>query len=400
MTKKLKVAHIVNLVTPGGVEFAYYELLGKPLPDVEHTTITLAKSIADVFVERVTQKSKGPFFAKKILGFSLPKKPEYLRAQRLKRLIEQVNPDLVVVWSKYGGIPWLPSNIPVVHYEHGTCWYDHAEDVVEKYFDKISFVICNSQATRHVLKTRWLHQRDIPIEVCLNALRPDIQMGSPRVRKLNQSLRLGIAARILPLKGVATAIATAQILKEKKIKFHLQIAGIGADLDKLKSRVVQQDLQDQVEFLGLVRDMNPFYSNIDLFLCPSVSEPFGLVCAEAQAQGCPVICSAVDGLVEAVQHNHTGFCISPTQSLEDYEKIGGGQKNIPRRVYNPHQKALVKAKAIDPKDLASAIIQLSEDPSLYNQLSQAAIEHCQKNLNYDHHFHHLISLFKTAAQQS
>jgi glycosyltransferase involved in cell wall biosynthesis len=53
------------------------------------------------------------------------------------------------------------------------------------------------------------------------------------------------------------------------------------------------------------------YSRAAVVVCPSRSEGFGVVCAEAMAHGKPVVATAVGGLKELVKHARTGLLVEP-----------------------------------------------------------------------------------------
>jgi glycosyltransferase involved in cell wall biosynthesis len=53
------------------------------------------------------------------------------------------------------------------------------------------------------------------------------------------------------------------------------------------------------------------YRRAAVVVCPSRSEGFGVVCAEAMAHGKPVVAAAVGGLKELVAHGRTGLLVSP-----------------------------------------------------------------------------------------
>ena len=53
------------------------------------------------------------------------------------------------------------------------------------------------------------------------------------------------------------------------------------------------------------------YRRAAVVVCPSRSEGFGVVCAEAMAHGKPVVATAVGGLKELVRHGTTGLLVEP-----------------------------------------------------------------------------------------
>lgn len=58
------------------------------------------------------------------------------------------------------------------------------------------------------------------------------------------------------------------------------------------------------------------YSNAEVFACPSIYEPFGIINLEAMACKTPVVASATGGIKEVVVHEETGFLVEPGNSEE------------------------------------------------------------------------------------
>jgi starch synthase len=58
------------------------------------------------------------------------------------------------------------------------------------------------------------------------------------------------------------------------------------------------------------------YSHAEMFVCPSVYEPFGIINLEAMACKAPVVASRVGGIKEVVVHGETGILVEPDQPSE------------------------------------------------------------------------------------
>ena len=67
-------------------------------------------------------------------------------------------------------------------------------------------------------------------------------------------------------------------------------------------------------------DIIPLYTHADIFICPSVYEPFGIINLEAMACGTPVVASAVGGIKEVVVPEETGLLIPiEARGVTDFE---------------------------------------------------------------------------------
>jgi starch synthase len=82
------------------------------------------------------------------------------------------------------------------------------------------------------------------------------------------------------------------------------------------------------------RQLITLYSHADVFVCPSVYEPFGIINLEAMACETPVVGAAVGGIPEIVVPGETGVLVS-------FEPEGGGSPE-PRNA-DQYSRALAKA---------------------------------------------------------
>jgi len=79
----------------------------------------------------------------------------------------------------------------------------------------------------------------------------------------------------------------------------------------LRRRITELGLQDRIHLLPGLRHDDPSlldaYQACDVFVLPSMHEPFGIVVLEAWSAGKPVIASRVGGLRSLIDHGRTGF---------------------------------------------------------------------------------------------
>ena len=97
-------------------------------------------------------------------------------------------------------------------------------------------------------------------------------------------------------------------------------AGIGAEFEELVSQ-----LQKQRKNIWWIKDMLPkpqlipLLTGADLFLCPSIYEPLGIVNLEAMACQTAVLASRVGGIPEVVEHGVTGILVDYTTDSATFE---------------------------------------------------------------------------------
>ena len=189
------------------------------------------------------------------------------------------------------------------------------------------------------------------IEVIYNGIDERFLLTPPTVENdegsRDQECKLIYVGRLCVEKGVMVILQALDLLvhEQDKQHFHLDIFGEGDEvyMRELHTFIQEKQLAALVTFHGKVSQDKLLrgYDAANIMLIPSVyKEAFGLVVAEGMARGLPVITSNTGGPAEIVTHDHDGLLIEPG----------------------------------DESALASAILQLSEDPATCSRFSQAARE--------------------------
>ena len=132
---------------------------------------------------------------------------------------------------------------------------------------------------------------------------------------------LGNAGRLVAQKGQKYLIEIAEILKKRNLKFKLLIAGEGKLLDSLKRKAVEAGVQNNIVFLGFIKDIGAFMKSIDIFILTSLWEGFGYVLVEAMAAAKPVIAFDISSNPEIIKNNETGFLIKDQEIAAFADKV-------------------------------------------------------------------------------
>ncbi len=100
---------------------------------------------------------------------------------------------------------------------------------------------------------------------------------------------------------------------------------------------------DKISFAGPVKEVAPYYQEADVFVLPSIYEPFSNACLEAMAYGLPVVTTEMNGASEDIIHGKNGFII---KEPADRETLAGSIlqsfKLDREEVYRSHQEMLVR----------------------------------------------------------
>lgn len=110
--------------------------------------------------------------------------------------------------------------------------------------------------------------------------------------------------RISIQKGVDHFIRAARRVIDVESNVVFVVSGSGDMLNQVIQQVGQLGLSEYVRFAGALwdEDRDRMYQSADLFVMPSVSEPFGLVPLEALQHGTPSVISKQSGVSEVLTH--------------------------------------------------------------------------------------------------
>lgn len=127
-------------------------------------------------------------------------------------------------------------------------------------------------------------------------------------------LRLLCAGRIVDLKGIHTAIEALPEVISRLPEYRVRLTLLGDRQDReymqrLNDQIHAKGLTGHVEFLPAIGEDQLFalFQQHDLYLFPSIYEPFSLTLIHALASGIPTIASDAGGNPEIVRQRETGM---------------------------------------------------------------------------------------------
>lgn len=257
------------------------------------------------------------------------------RVFKLKKLLRTLNPDIVHVRSR---IPaWLVYfaknglNFKVVSTVHGL----NSVNFYSKIMVMADAIICVSNCVKeYILKNFKADIKKTEVifrGVDLSSFNPNKCISKQALRsKYNLELNsflISVVGRITNLKNLETIIKAINILKEQKFDVKLLVAGGVHEkrkkyYDNLIILIKELNLQNEVKFLGSIKEINEIYALSDVLVSASIKpESFGRSVAEAIAMNCPVVASNHGGVKDIILDGANGYFFEPLNDIELSQKI-------------------------------------------------------------------------------
>lgn len=202
------------------------------------------------------------------------------------------------------------SGKPLVAHIHATEYDRSGENVNEVVFEiekkgmsAADTVIAVSHLTKNVVVEK--HGIDPEkVVVVHNAVEPVEKKEFDQDDKTVEEKIVTFLGRITFQKGPEYFIEAARKVMEKDDSVRFVMAGSGDMLEKMVRRVASVKMGSKFHFTGFLRggDVDRMFSLSDVYVMPSVSEPFGISPLEAMRSNVPVIISKQSGVAEVLRY--------------------------------------------------------------------------------------------------
>ena len=171
-------------------------------------------------------------------------------------------------------------------------------EIEKKGFQEADKVIAVSHYTSSVLETYYDVDKD-KIAVCYNGIEATDTYRKSRANGEKLVLYLG---RLVSQKGPEYFLQTALQVIEQVPEVRFVMAGTGDSLKRLIEEGAAQRIGSKFHFTGFLNQekVKQLYAMADVYVMPSVSEPFGLSALEAAQFGVPCVLSKQSGVSEVL----------------------------------------------------------------------------------------------------
>lgn len=164
-------------------------------------------------------------------------------------------------------------------------------------------IITVSNLTKKIVVERYGINPD-KVTTVYNAVEPLKRDVTPKQKKGVDEKIVTFLGRITMQKGPEYFVEAANLVLKKMNNVRFVMAGSGDMLDAMVKRVAELKISDRFHFTGFLKgdDVFDMFRMSDVFVMPSVSEPFGIVPLEAMQSNVPVIISRQSGVSEILKY--------------------------------------------------------------------------------------------------
>ncbi len=199
---------------------------------------------------------------------------------------------------------------PLVVHMHATEFDRSGENINEDVFRieqmgmrEADYVVAVSNLTRNIVIERYGIQPHKVITVH-NAVEPADKSDWNNVHAAVREKIVTFLGRITYQKGPEYFVEAAHKILQRDPNVRFVMAGSGDLLNKMIQQVARRRLGSRFHFTGFLKGENVdrMYAMSDVYVMPSVSEPFGIAPLEAIRTNVPVVISKQSGVSEILVH--------------------------------------------------------------------------------------------------
>jgi len=346
MSRSIRVLHFVTGGFSGGATQVAIKLVRAVINDAEINSILVLRRKRYTDRQRIVELQRAGLDVRTVPGWS-----HLATIISLWKICREYRPDILVahgfsehLWGRYAG---LLAGVPsLVHVEHNSreryTWWRLAQS---KWLSRRTarIVGCSEGVRESLLKLGFPADRTISIDNGIE-FAPFESVDMQPVLQRDASIMM--VARFGKQKDHVTLIQAMAELRDRGLTPTLKLAGGGkARHRKVAEKTVRTlKLENQVEFLGIVRDVPAQLMQTRITVLSSRYEGMPLAVIEGMAAGCAVIGTRVPGIQEIIADQVNGLLVEPLDpvSLADALERALVEDELVERIASTARKDAMK----------------------------------------------------------
>jgi len=158
----------------------------------------------------------------------------------------------------------------------------------------------------------------------------------------NEDFILVYVAELSVRKNQEVLIEAINLIKNKIPNIKLLLVGKGKDEKKLKEKIFQYNLENNIRLLGYRKDVNEIMGMADVSISSANQEGLPVNILESMACGLPLIVSDCRGNVDLIENEKNGYVVKKDSSKEFADKILTMYKNSSNEIFIKNNLEKVK----------------------------------------------------------
>lgn len=321
--KIMKILYCITRSTWGGAQENIWELIKNQVKLNNEATLVvgndgdLAKKVREnlpkvrVIILSSLQRSINPVKDTKAV-------------HQLRRIIKEVKPDIVHLHSSKAGVigrlACVNLNCKVLFTVHGWSFTDGIASKKKKMIFRLIERSLEPLTDKYICVSKYDYNIGIrdgvirhPKKACVVYNGVNYEEKKQKSEVTQYPIKFIMTARFSEQKDQIGLIKAFKDTKDCRLTF----VGDGPTMMKAKKLVLQNHLEDRINFVGFQKNVDKFLSKNDVFILSTHYEGLPISIIEAMSHAMPVIASNVGGNSELVINNENGFLTNNISTLKE-----------------------------------------------------------------------------------
>ncbi len=325
--KKLKVMHLITKLELGGAQQNTLYCVGHH--DRHLFDVSLACGKGGILDPEAAKIPRAKIFFLDCLRHPIHLFYDLVALFKLRALFKREKVDILHTHSSKAGIlgriAGRMAGVPVIiHTFHGFGFHDEQSFLVRKFFVTLerwtakysqALIAVSTQNVKKGLANKIGQPRQYTV---IHSGIPLREFVKARSGKLRREIRIspttplvGMVACLKPQKAPVDFVLAAAEVHRQRPEVQFILAGDGELRPEVQKAVRDQGLGKVIRLLGWRRDVPEIMADLDILTLSSLWEGLPRVFPQAMACAKPIVATAVDGALEAIQNGRQGYLVPP-----------------------------------------------------------------------------------------